>query len=199
MRVHVCLFACSALYTACEFQMYNQKFKILIGPHDGRVQVEQLIMSQLEELADKGFTDSAIEAAINSIEFSLRENNTGSFPRGLSLMLRAAAAWIYDKDPIEPLSWQEDLARFKVPSLTPPLTAALPHLLWYPPSQPPYRTSSGTLPTINNRPTPPLLCSFRTCAFPCLPSLETCSERHKSILVDLNVADLRHQVLLSIT
>ena len=30
-----------------------------------------------------------IEAAINSVEFALRENNTGSFPRGLSLMLRS--------------------------------------------------------------------------------------------------------------
>lgn len=34
---------------------------------------------------------------------SLRENNTGSFPRGLSLMLRAMGAWIYDRDPVTPL------------------------------------------------------------------------------------------------
>ena len=34
---------------------------------------------------------------------SLRENNTGSFPRGLSLMLRAVGAWIYDRDPLTPL------------------------------------------------------------------------------------------------
>jgi hypothetical protein len=51
----------------------------------------------------KGFTDSAVEAAINTIEFSLRENNTGSFPRGLSLMLRAVGAWIYDRDPYVPI------------------------------------------------------------------------------------------------
>lgn len=71
-------------------------------------------MSELEKIADKGFTDTAIEAAVNTIEFALRENNTGSFPRGLSLMLRATAAWIYDKDPIQPLQWREDLSRFKV-------------------------------------------------------------------------------------
>ena len=34
---------------------------------------------------------------------SLRENNTGSFPRGLSLMLRAVGAWIYDRDPYVPI------------------------------------------------------------------------------------------------
>ncbi len=56
-------------------------------------------MSKLEELAASGFSSTAIEAAVNTIEFSLRENNTGSFPRGLSLMLRAVGAWIYDQDP----------------------------------------------------------------------------------------------------
>ena len=33
-------------------------------------------------MAESGFTDTSIEAAMNTIEFSLRENNTGSFPRG---------------------------------------------------------------------------------------------------------------------
>jgi hypothetical protein len=51
---------------------------------------------------------------MNTTEFSLRENNTGSFPRGLSLMLRAMASWIYDKDPFQPLRWTDDLAHFKV-------------------------------------------------------------------------------------
>ena len=60
-------------------------------------------MSELEALAVKGFSASAVEAAVNTIEFSLRENNTGSFPRGLSLMLRAVNAWIYDRDPFQPI------------------------------------------------------------------------------------------------
>jgi hypothetical protein len=68
--------------------------------------VEQLVLAKLEELAVSGFTSTAIEAAINTIEFSLRENNTGSFPRGLSLMLRAVGAWIYDQDPFQPLQWE---------------------------------------------------------------------------------------------
>ena len=36
-----------------------------------------MILTHLERLANEGFTDTAIEAAINTIEFSLRENNTG--------------------------------------------------------------------------------------------------------------------------
>ena len=75
--------------------------------------VEDLVLDTLESLASKGFSDSSIEAALNTIEFSLRENNTGSFPRGLSLMLRSMAAWIYDKDPLEPLKWEDQLEGFK--------------------------------------------------------------------------------------
>ena len=80
------------------------------------MQVENLITTELQRLADEGFSSTAIEAAINTIEFSLRENNTGSFPRGLSLMLRSMAAWIYDRDPCRPLMWTDDLAHFKVMS-----------------------------------------------------------------------------------
>ena len=75
--------------------------------------VESLILSTLTTLAKDGFPDSAVEAAVNTIEFSLRENNTGSFPRGLSLMLRAAPAWLYGRDPLRPLQWSDDLAAFK--------------------------------------------------------------------------------------
>merc|ERR1712176_1005910 len=76
--------------------------------------VEKVVLETLNDLAANGFTDSSIEAALNTIEFSLRENNTGSFPRGLSLMLRSMAAWIYDKDPFEPLKWEDQLEGFKL-------------------------------------------------------------------------------------
>jgi hypothetical protein len=55
--------------------------------------VETLVMSTLKALAKDGFDKEAIEAAVNTIEFSLRENNTGRFPRGLSLMLRSMSSW----------------------------------------------------------------------------------------------------------
>ena len=76
--------------------------------------MEELIESTLTQCAKDGFTASAIEAALNTTEFHLRENNTGRFPRGLSLMLRAMGNWIYDKDPYEALQWTEPLNAFKV-------------------------------------------------------------------------------------
>ncbi|XP_078157375.1 presequence protease 2, chloroplastic/mitochondrial-like isoform X2 [Carex rostrata] len=75
--------------------------------------VEELVMKTLKDLAEEGFTSEAVEASMNTIEFALRENNTGSFPRGLSLMLRSIGKWIYDLDPFEPLKYQEPLQNLK--------------------------------------------------------------------------------------
>lgn len=59
------------------------------------------MLEELERLAQEGFSSSAVEAAVNTIEFSLRENNTGSFPRGISLLTRVMSRWNYDKDALE--------------------------------------------------------------------------------------------------
>ena len=75
--------------------------------------VEELVMSTLKSLAEEGFNSEAVEASMNTIEFSLRENNTGSFPRGLSLMLRSIGKWIYDMDPFEPLKYEKPLMALK--------------------------------------------------------------------------------------
>ncbi|CAI9104360.1 OLC1v1003016C2 [Oldenlandia corymbosa var. corymbosa] len=75
--------------------------------------VEELVMKTLQKLAEDGFDSDAVEASMNTIEFSLRENNTGSFPRGLALMLRAVGKWIYDMDPFEPLKYQKPLMDLK--------------------------------------------------------------------------------------
>ena len=56
-----------------------------------------------------GFESDAIAASVNSLEFQLREFNTGSFPRGLSVMLGVMKRWIYD-DPSP-----EDVLRFEKP------------------------------------------------------------------------------------
>ncbi|XP_057488113.1 presequence protease 2, chloroplastic/mitochondrial-like isoform X2 [Actinidia eriantha] len=75
--------------------------------------VEELIMNTLQNLAEEGFDSDAVEASMNTIEFSLRENNTGSFPRGLALMLRSIGKWVYDMDPFEPLKYQKPLIDLK--------------------------------------------------------------------------------------
>ncbi|WP_027369289.1 insulinase family protein [Desulfovermiculus halophilus] len=65
--------------------------------------VEEVIRTTLHSCAEQGFDPKTVEAAVNSVEFELRENNTGSLPRGLVLMIRALSTWLYDADPT--LSW----------------------------------------------------------------------------------------------
>ncbi len=75
--------------------------------------VETLILNTLEDLSQKGFDKSLIEAGLNLIEFSLRENNTGSLPQGLVIMFRSLCSWLYDKDPLIFLEFEEPLKRLK--------------------------------------------------------------------------------------
>ena len=75
--------------------------------------VELLIMETLAELAEEGVEAEVAAAAVNSLEFVLRENNSGRFPRGLSAMLRSLSTWLYDGDPLAPLAWEAPLARIK--------------------------------------------------------------------------------------
>jgi hypothetical protein len=61
-------------------------------------------------LEQEGIDPEMVEAALNSIEFSLRENNTGSYPRGLALMFSALGSWLYDRDPLDGIRYETPLA-----------------------------------------------------------------------------------------
>jgi Zn-dependent M16 (insulinase) family peptidase len=75
--------------------------------------IHDLVIRTLDRLAGKGIDPHDIEAAMNSIEFSLRENNTGGFPRGLSLMLRSLTTWLYDEDPLALVAFEAPLNAVK--------------------------------------------------------------------------------------
>ena len=75
--------------------------------------VEALILDTLTTLSQQGIETEMIEAAMNTVEFRLRENNTGSFPRGLSLMLGTLTAWLYDEDPTKALRYEAPLSAVK--------------------------------------------------------------------------------------
>ncbi|KKB82630.1 peptidase M16 [Devosia limi DSM 17137] len=83
-----------------------------IDPADAG-KVEALILSTLEQIATDGIDKQTVEAALNTFEFSLRENNTGSFPRGISMMFSALSTWLHGGDPLAPLAFEEALAALK--------------------------------------------------------------------------------------
>lgn len=75
--------------------------------------VEPLVVETLGTLAEHGIDQDMIDAAMNTIEFQLRENNTGNFPRGLALMLRSLTTWLYGDDPLVPLAFEAPLTAIK--------------------------------------------------------------------------------------
>ncbi len=75
--------------------------------------VEALIMQTLADLVEGGIEADMVAAALNTIEFRLRENNPGAYPRGLILMLRALDTWLYDGDPFDALAFAAPLEAIK--------------------------------------------------------------------------------------
>jgi len=75
--------------------------------------VEQLIMDTFRQVSKEGFSEDAIAASMNTVEFELREFNTGSFPKGLAFMLGSMSKWLYDKSPTDGLKFEEPLAQLK--------------------------------------------------------------------------------------
>jgi presequence protease len=83
-----------------------------IAVEDGG-QVENLVLETVTGLVREGIDPQTIEASLNTVEFRLRENNTGNYPRGLVVMLRALATWLYNGDPLALLSFEAPLAAIK--------------------------------------------------------------------------------------
>ncbi len=75
--------------------------------------VEALILDTLKGLVASGIDPLTVEASMNSFEFALRENNTGSFPRGMALMFRTLRGWLHGGDPFEALTYERPLASLK--------------------------------------------------------------------------------------
>ncbi|PIE69057.1 MAG: peptidase M16 [Deltaproteobacteria bacterium] len=75
--------------------------------------VKELILATLRDIRDQGMGRDLVEAGLNTIEFALRENNTGSYPRGLLVMLRSLSTWLYDGDPLEVVCFESALTSIK--------------------------------------------------------------------------------------
>jgi hypothetical protein len=80
---------------------------------ENREKAEGIILDVLRGLGENGPSDEMVEAALNSVEFDLREQNTGRFPKGLSMMLMSLTTWLYDGDPFAPLAFEGPLERLK--------------------------------------------------------------------------------------
>jgi presequence protease len=80
---------------------------------DNADRIKDLIINTLRGLVQKGIDPETIKAALNTVEFRLRENNTGAYPRGLSLMLRAMTTWLHNEDPLSLIAFEAPLEAIK--------------------------------------------------------------------------------------
>lgn len=75
--------------------------------------VEALVLETLQDLARRGIDPQTVAASLNTIEFALRENNTGAYPRGLAIMIGIMTDWNYDRNPIESMIFAAPLNAIK--------------------------------------------------------------------------------------
>src|SRR5690606_23822040 len=80
---------------------------------DDAPKIEALILDTLARLAEEGIDDATIEATLNSLEFELRERNTGGYPRGIAYFFGALGNWLYGRNPIDGLRFEAALASLK--------------------------------------------------------------------------------------
>lgn len=91
--------------------MFSAGLKNIAAVDSG--QVEQLVLDTLAGLASDGIDRDMIAASLNTLEFRLREANTGSFPRGLMVMLTALGGWLHGSDPMAELAYETPLEQLK--------------------------------------------------------------------------------------
>ncbi len=75
--------------------------------------IEEVIFTTLQRLVDEGIDPKTVEASLNTLEFRLREMNTGRYPRGLFLYIRTLPFWLYDHDPLAPMAFEKPLDALK--------------------------------------------------------------------------------------
>jgi Zn-dependent M16 (insulinase) family peptidase len=75
--------------------------------------VETLIEETLASLAEEGIDPNMVAASMNTVEFQLRENNTGLYPRGVIFLINAMSTWLYGGDPFSPIAYEAPLQSIK--------------------------------------------------------------------------------------
>ncbi|MGJ3239884.1 MAG: insulinase family protein [Anaerolineae bacterium] len=75
--------------------------------------VSDFIIETLGKIAEDGIDKETVKASLNTIEFSMRERNYGSFPRGLANAMIAMRPWIYGGNPLDTLAFESELAELK--------------------------------------------------------------------------------------
>lgn len=74
---------------------------------------EQVVRDTLADLIKNGLDKKALKAAINNMEFKMREMETGGFPQGILYGLAIASAMNYGLDPATYIRYENEIASIR--------------------------------------------------------------------------------------
>ena len=87
---------------------------IVTGSNEGeKEKFTTIVEAELQRLVAEGIDKKLIEACINIFEFTLREANYGSRPKGLVYNIKCMDSWLYDESPLIHLEYTPILERVK--------------------------------------------------------------------------------------
>ncbi len=72
-----------------------------------------VVLHELKRLSENGIDLMLKQAALHRLEFSLREANFGSYPKGLIYNIRCMDSWLYDANPLLHLRYMQSLEKIK--------------------------------------------------------------------------------------
>lgn len=88
----------------CGFEESNKEMAFVVGVQGSEPEhaqaIEDLILNELQRIANEGVEQSQVEAMLHQLELSQREVGGDSYPYGLQLILHSLAGALHDGDPI---------------------------------------------------------------------------------------------------
>lgn len=103
----------SVIHSGISETQRQMTYVVAVKSAAGNAAIEQAALETLERLARQGIDRTAVDAALNSVEFRLREQRAESLPQGLALLTRTLTSWTYGGDPLAPLLLDAPLAALK--------------------------------------------------------------------------------------
>ena len=92
--------------------IYENYFEVdFINIKDGgEAELEALFYNTVRKVCERGIDRGQLTAAINSLEFSLRERDYGSLPLGVVYAMNLMESYLYSDDALSGLTFEEEIA-----------------------------------------------------------------------------------------
>lgn len=100
------------IYGGYEEELQQPSFNVTAkdAGEDDKERFIEVIENTLRKIADEGINRRSLLAAVNGIEFKLRESDFGRWPKGLMIGLQCFDSWLYDEnDPFAHLEYADTL------------------------------------------------------------------------------------------